>query len=62
MWGDLRGYCIFGGRPPRLSEPGRRARLQFVDVAAQLGWKAETNSHGVALVDLDNRLARSTSS
>ncbi|HEV8584738.1 MAG TPA: CRTAC1 family protein [Methylomirabilota bacterium] len=55
MWGDLRGYCIFGREANRVYlSRGAEARLQFVDVAPQLGWKAETNSRGVALVDLDN--------
>jgi hypothetical protein len=55
MWGDLRGYCIFGTEANRVYlNRGADPRLQFVDVAPHLGWKAETNSRGVALVDLDN--------
>jgi hypothetical protein len=55
MWGDLRGYCIFGREANRLYlNQGDTPYLQFVDVAPQLGWKAETNSRGVALADLDN--------
>jgi hypothetical protein len=56
MWGDLRGYCIFGKEANRVYlSRGAVDRLQFVDVAAALGWTAETHSRGVALVDLDNR-------
>ena len=55
MWGDLRGYCIFGREANRVYlNQGDTPYLQFVDVAPQLGWKAETNSRGVALADLDN--------
>ena len=55
MWGDLRGHCIFGREANRVYlNQGAEPRLQFVDVAAQLGWRAETSSRGVALVDLDN--------
>jgi hypothetical protein len=55
MWGDLRGYCIFGKEANRVYlNQGANPRLQFVDVAAQLDWKPDTNSRGVALVDLDN--------
>ncbi len=55
MWGDLRGHCIFGTEANRVYlSRGPTPRLQFVDVAPRLGWKAETNSRGVALVDLDN--------
>jgi hypothetical protein len=55
MWGDLRGYCIFGIEANRVYlNRGDTPYLQFVDVAPQLGWKAETNSRGVALADLDN--------
>lgn len=55
MWGDLRGYCINGREANRIYlSRGDTSRLQFVDVASQLGWKEETPSRGVALVDLDN--------
>jgi hypothetical protein len=55
MWGDLRGYCIFGREANRVYlSQGDTHYLQFVDVAPRLGWKAETNSRGVALADLDN--------
>jgi len=55
MWGDLRGFCIFGQEDNRVYlNRGATGRLAFVDVAARLGWKADTNSRGVALVDLDN--------
>ena len=55
MWGDLRGYCIFGREANRVYlSQGNTSYLQFVDVALQLGWTAETNSRGVALADLDN--------
>ncbi|MGH7388347.1 MAG: CRTAC1 family protein [Candidatus Rokuibacteriota bacterium] len=55
MWGDLRGYCIFGKEANRvyLNQSDTRY-LQFLDVAPQLGWRAETNSRGVALADLDD--------
>jgi hypothetical protein len=54
-WGDLRGYCIFGKEANRVYlNRGDHTHRQFLDVAARLGWKAETNSRGVALVDLDN--------
>ncbi|HXH82264.1 MAG TPA: CRTAC1 family protein [Candidatus Tectomicrobia bacterium] len=55
LWGDLRGYCIFGIEANRVYlSQGDASYLQFADVAPQLGWKAETNSRGVALADLDN--------
>jgi hypothetical protein len=55
MWGDLRGYCIFGTEANRVYlSRGDTGYLQFVDVAPQLGWTAETNSRGVAVADLDN--------
>jgi enediyne biosynthesis protein E4 len=55
MWGDLRGYCIFGREANRVYlSRGGADRIQFVDVAKALGWTAETNSRGMALVDLDN--------
>jgi hypothetical protein len=54
-WGDLRGYCIFGREANRVYlNRGDRQYQQFTDVAPRLGWKAETNSRGVALADLDN--------
>jgi len=55
MWGDLRGYCIFGKEANRVYlNQGDTRRLQFLDVAPQLGWRADTNSRGVALADLDD--------
>jgi enediyne biosynthesis protein E4 len=55
MWGDLRGYCIFGTEANRVYlNQGDTRYLQFLDVAGQLGWTADTNSRGVALADLDN--------
>jgi Na+-translocating ferredoxin:NAD+ oxidoreductase RnfD subunit len=55
MWGDLRGYCIFGREANRVYlNQGATRFLQFVDVAPALGWRADTNSRGVALADLDN--------
>jgi ASPIC/UnbV protein/VCBS repeat protein len=55
MWGDLRGYSIFGKEANRIYlNRGDRARPQFVDVAAQAGWTERTNSRGIALADLDN--------
>jgi hypothetical protein len=55
LWGDLRGYCIFGKEANRVYlSRGETSRRQFVDVASRLGWTADTNSRGVALADLDN--------
>jgi len=55
MWGDLRGYCINGRESNRIYlSRGDRKRLQFVDVAPQLGWQEETPSRGAALADFDN--------
>jgi hypothetical protein len=55
MWGDLRGYCIFGREANRVYlNQGDTRYLQFLDVAPELGWRADTNSRGVALADLDN--------
>jgi Na+-translocating ferredoxin:NAD+ oxidoreductase RnfD subunit len=55
MWGDLRGYCINARESNRIYlSRGDKDRLQFVDIAPQLGWKEETPSRGVAMADLDN--------
>jgi hypothetical protein len=55
MWGDLRGYCINGKEANRVYlSRGDQAKLQFVDIAPQLGWKEETPSRGALLADLDN--------
>ncbi len=55
MWGDLRGYCINGREANRVYlSRGPRSRLQFVDVAPEVGWTQKTNSRGVLLADLDN--------
>jgi len=55
MWGDLRGYCINGREANRVYlSRGNKAKLQFVDVAAQLGWKETFPSRGALLADLDN--------
>jgi Na+-translocating ferredoxin:NAD+ oxidoreductase RnfD subunit len=55
MWGDLRGYSINGDDSNRVYlSRGDRKNFQFVDIAPQLGWKAETPSRGVLLADLEN--------
>jgi Na+-translocating ferredoxin:NAD+ oxidoreductase RnfD subunit len=54
MWGDIRGFCIYGNELDRLylnRGPGRGHR--FVDVAEQVGLTDRANSRGVAAVDLD---------
>ena len=55
MWGDLRGYCINGRESNRvyLSRPGK-SKLQFVDIAPQLGWRETSPARGALLADLDN--------
>jgi hypothetical protein len=55
MWGDLRGYCINGHESNRVYlSRGDVDKLQFVDVASQLGWKEEPPSRGMLLADFDN--------
>lgn len=55
MWGDLRGRCINGWESNRIYlSRGAHEKLQFVDVAPQLGWTEETPSRGVLMADLDN--------
>jgi len=55
MWGDLRGYCINPHESNRVYlSRGNVDKLQFVDVAPQLGWKAEAPSRGILLADFDN--------
>ena len=55
MWGDLRGYCINGRESNRIYlNRGAKSGLQFVDIAPQLGWKAETPSRGALMADLDD--------
>jgi hypothetical protein len=55
MWGDLRGFCINGREANRVYlSRGARRTPQFVDVAPQLGWAAETPSRGALLADLDD--------
>ena len=55
MWGDLRGYCINPHESNRVYlSRGNVDKLQFVDVAPQLGWKAEPPSRGILLADFDN--------
>jgi hypothetical protein len=55
MWGDLRGYCINGRESNRVYlSRGDVDKLQFVDVAPQLGWKEEPPSRGMLLADFDN--------
>lgn len=55
MWGDLRGYCINpkDAHVVYLSR-GARSRLQFIDVAKQVGWRDDAPSRGAVLVDFDN--------
>ncbi|MGH7774865.1 MAG: FG-GAP-like repeat-containing protein [Candidatus Binatia bacterium] len=55
MWGDLRGYCINGRESNRiyLSRGGKK-RLQFVDIAPQVGWREESPSRGALMADLNN--------
>ena len=54
-WGDLRGYCINGREANRIyMNRGDRTRLQFVDVAAAVGWGPEPPSRGMLLADFDN--------
>ena len=55
MWGDIRGRCIFGKELNRLYlNRGADAQPQFVDAAIPAGLTDETNSRGMAAVDLDN--------
>lgn len=55
MWGDLRGRTIYPNEKRRVYlSRGDRDRLQFVDVAEQVGLTEGDNSRGVSLVDLDN--------
>jgi hypothetical protein len=55
MWGDLRGYCINGWESNRIYlSRGSLKKLQFVDVASQMGWAKETPSRGALIADLDN--------
>ena len=55
MWGDLRGYCINGREANRVYlSRGDKTKLQFVDVAPQLGWAETFPSRGALLADLDN--------
>ena len=54
MWGDIRGFCIYGNEADRLYlNRGAAAGPRFVDAAAQLGLTDRANSRGVAAVDLD---------
>ncbi len=55
MWGDIRGFCIYGKEQNRLylnrgSERGRR----FADVAELVGLTEHTNSRAMVSADLDN--------
>ena len=55
MWGDLRGYEINGRETNRVYlSRGDVTRLQFTDVAPQLGLTQRTNSRGAVLADFDN--------
>lgn len=54
-WGDIRGYCIYGREKNRLYLNRGNGKLpQFVDIADSVGLDEETNSRGMASVDLDN--------
>lgn len=55
MWGDIRGFCIYGKELNRLYlNRGTGRGQRFVDVAEQVGLTERTNSRGMAAVDLDN--------
>lgn len=54
MWGDIRGREIYPNEKRRVYlNRGNVDRLQFVDVAPQVGMTKGDNSRGVSLVDLD---------
>lgn len=54
MWGDIRGRTIYPNERRRVYlNRGAVDRLQFVDVAREVGLDAGDNSRGVAIVDLD---------
>ncbi|MCA2959314.1 MAG: VCBS repeat-containing protein [Silvanigrellales bacterium] len=54
-WGDIRGRCIYGKERNRLYlNQGNKSLPQFIDVASGVGLTEETNSRGMASVDLNN--------
>jgi Na+-translocating ferredoxin:NAD+ oxidoreductase RnfD subunit len=54
-WGDIRGYCIYGKEKNRVYFNQEDKLIgKFVDVADSVGVTKETNSRGVAAVDLNN--------
>lgn len=54
-WGDLRGRTIYPNEKRRVYlNRGPRDRLQFGDVAAEVGLTKGDNSRGVAMVDFDD--------
>ncbi len=53
-WGDIRGYCIYGKEKNRLYLNTGEEVNTFVDVAEKIGMNEETNSRGMAGVDLNN--------
>lgn len=56
MWGDIRGYCIYGNEQNRLYlNRGPDSKPQFWDVANDVGLTELSNSRGVVAVDFDNR-------
>jgi enediyne biosynthesis protein E4 len=50
-WADLRGRCIF---PYEKNRVYLHRGQHFVDVADSVGWSEQSNSRGIAMVDLDN--------
>jgi hypothetical protein len=54
-WGDIRGMCIYGRERNRVYlNRGTGLGARFIDVADRVGLTEETNSRGVAAVDLDD--------
>ena len=53
-WGDIRGSCIYGKERNRLYLNTGSKVNTFIDVADKVGMTKETNSRGMAAVDLDN--------
>lgn len=55
MWGDLRGRCIYPNEARRVYlNRGATGRVEFTDVAEQVGLTGRDNSRGVALADFDD--------
>jgi Na+-translocating ferredoxin:NAD+ oxidoreductase RnfD subunit len=55
-WGDIRGFCIYGQESNRVYINNGKDSLinKFVDVADVVGIAENTNSRGVAMVDINN--------